>query len=261
MRKILIIFAFSTGLIFTFLSSGFSLEIGEQKVNITFSNSFVSRYIWRGLDLLPDNDPAYQPSVDVALEKLVAGADLSFNVWGSFPSGGGHEELTELDYSATLSRDFELFNLSSGFTHFDYVKANRYSDLHEIWMSASLFKIPILPVDVSFNVLAAYEFEAVNEGPEDGMYYSWGFSTSVPMGRCPLAQEEQTFDMAVTNWGNDGVTGLKPSALYATEITLSTSYAAGPVTITPGFMYVASHEKEINEDDEIAGTIDISYSF
>ncbi|MGE0269377.1 MAG: hypothetical protein AB7S78_13085 [Candidatus Omnitrophota bacterium] len=243
------------------LTQVYSLDIKNQKVNITVSQSFVTRYIWRGLDLYPENDPSYQPSLDIAFEDLVAGIDVSLNIWGGLPIGSGHESSTEADYALTLSRDFEKINVSAGYVYFDYLKANRFSDVNELWVSASLFKIPVLPVDVSFDVLAAYEYKATEGGPDNGWYYSWGFSTTVPIPKCGLTQDGQGLDASVANWGNDGASDLKPSKLYATEFNLGTTYTFGSVSVTPGFTYVWNHEDEINPDNEIVGMIDISYSF
>ena len=40
----------------------------------------VSRYVWRGFDLLPDNHPAIQPSLTIDLGE----SGFSLNVWSSF---------------------------------------------------------------------------------------------------------------------------------------------------------------------------------
>ncbi len=147
-------------------STAFALDMGDQKVNITLTQSYVSRYIWRGLDLYSDNDGAYQSSVDMALPKVFKNTDISFNVWGAFPTSSGHERATELDYSIKASHDFTAFNLSSGYVYFDYPKANDQSDVNEYWTSFSLFKLPLLPIDVSLNLFAAYETESAKGGPE-----------------------------------------------------------------------------------------------
>ncbi|HBG61981.1 MAG TPA: hypothetical protein DDX37_09155 [Candidatus Omnitrophica bacterium] len=245
-----------------FGSNVFALEMGNQKVNITVTQSYVSRYIWRGMDLYSDDDSAYQPSLDVSLPKAFKNTDISFNVWGSFPTSSGHEIATELDYSIKAAHDFEVFNLSTGYIYIDYPKANNFLDINEYWGSFSLFKIPVLPIDISLNLFAAYETEATKGGSENGWYYSWGFGTKMPLPKSYVTQEGQAISFGITNWGNDGVAGLKPSSLYATDFSLLTSYTIKRFTFTPAFHYVANYNDDINNgDSEVWGGIDISYSF
>ncbi|MBN1197039.1 MAG: hypothetical protein JXA62_06505 [Candidatus Aminicenantes bacterium] len=68
--------------------------------------SLVSRYIWRGFDLNPENRPALQPSVTVPL----GGKGLSLNLWGSFSISD--RDLDEIDL--TLAWDFSVGNRFAG---------------------------------------------------------------------------------------------------------------------------------------------------
>ncbi len=240
----------------------FALEIGSQEVEVTLTESYVSRYIWRGQDLFSNDDGAHQPSVDIAFPGLLQGTDVSLNVWGAFPMSGGHEDSEELDYTLTFSRDLsDLFNLSLGYTYFDYPNTGKTADVNEPWGSVTLNKIPTLPIDLSMTVFAGYDFQAAPGGLERGWYYSWGFDTELPLSQTAFSQEDQTLALGVVNWGNDGVGGLKSSSLYATELSLSTSYAFKDFSITPNLHYTINHEESINaDDDEIWGGIEISHA-
>ncbi len=246
-----------------FLKDSFAFQAGGQEVDVTVTNSYVSRYIWRGQDVYADNDGAYQPSVDISLPGFLKGTDVDFNVWGSFPLNKGHELADELDYTLSFSRDLgRMYNLSLGYTYYDYPKANKYSDVQEPWVSFTLNRIPYLPLDVSFNVFAGYDFSAASGGPEEGWYYSWGLSTELPLPESSLTQKGQSLSLGITNWGEDGVGGLKPSSLYAVEISISTSYSAGKFSITPTLDYTINCEDKINNgDDELWGGLEISYTF
>ena len=182
---------------------------------------------------------------------------------GSFPLNSGHEISTELDYSLTGSHDFlDVFNVSSGYVYFDFPKANKNSDYNEFWGSLTWLELPNLPILISATLFTGYEIEAAAEGPENGQYYSWGFVSELNLTQRKLFQEDQKLSLEVTNWGNDGVAGLKPSRLYATELSASTSYSLIGFSIIPAFHYSFSHEKEINSgDDEVWGSIDIRYVF
>ncbi len=261
MKKIAYLLAFVVSMYMP--NSSFAFQAGPQEVDVTVSNSYVSRYIWRGQDVYSDNDGAYQPSVDVSLPGFLKGTDVDFNVWGSFPLSKGHETADELDYTLSFSRDLgDLYNLSLGYTYYDYPKANKYSDVQEPWASFTLNKIPYLPLDVSFNVFAGYDVAAASGGPEEGWYYSWGLSTDLPLPQSSFTQSGQSLSLGVTNWGEDGVAGLKPSSLYATEISLSTTYAMGKLSITPTLNYTMNYKEEINNgNEELWGGLEVSYAF
>ncbi|MFH1479439.1 MAG: hypothetical protein ABIG92_06695 [Candidatus Omnitrophota bacterium] len=232
-------------------------------VNITTTTSYVSRYIWRGQDLSYQNDPVVQSSVDVAFPKLIEAIDVSMNVWNSTPLKDGHVTTEELDYSLTLSRScMDKVKVTSGYVYFDYPRLDQYSDINEVWGSLTWCKIPYLPIDISATVLGAYEFEAASDGPENGWYYSWGFNTVLPLPDCKIFQNGQNISLGLTNWGNDGVGGLKPSRLYATDLSATTSYSFKKFTITPGFYYTINHVEQINSgDSELWGSISVSYAF
>ena len=238
-----------------------AVEINSQQIDITASTSYVTRYIWRGQDLYGDDDPAVQPSIDVALPESFLGSDIAFNVWGSFPLNGGHDDGTELDYVLTLSRDVldGAVNLSAGYTYFDFPRAGGTWDIQEPWVSLGINEIPALPVAVSFSIFAGYDLKAASGGPDEGWYYSWGFTADIPLPECALFQQDQALSFGVTNWGNDGVAGLEPSAFYATELSLSTSYAFSNVSISPSLNYTINHESAINSgDEEIWGGLEVS---
>jgi len=239
------------------------LEFEGQDVDITLSEAYVSRYIWRGQDLYGENDAAYQPSIDIALPEFLFGTDVSLNVWGSFPLRSGHEDAEEFDYTVTFSRDLiDNVNVSVGHTYFDFPNTTSKTDVSEPWLSVTLNKIPAFPIDVAMSVFAGYDFQTTSGGPDEGWYYSWGFDTELPLPIFPIFQKDQTLALGIVNWGNDGVADLKPSSLYATELSFSSSYAFWGFSITPGIYYTINHEEEINSgDDELWAGVDISYAF
>jgi len=248
----------------SFFDNLYAFEISGQTVEVTVTESFVSRYIWRGQDLYGDNDGAHQPSIDIGFPKLLYGTDVSLNVWGSFPMNSGHEDGEELDYTITFSRDVldEKFNISAGYTYFDFPNTASTADVSEPWISLVLNKIPFLPIEVSANIFAGYDFQAKSGGPDEGWYYSWGLATDIILPDLAFIQKDQVINISLTNWGNDGVADLESSGLYATEVSISTSYGFSDFTITPSLNYSIGHEDEINSgNDELWGAIELAYSF
>lgn len=241
-----------------------ALEAGKQKIDITVTQSYVSRYIWRGQDIFADGDGAQQPSVDILLPKALKGADLGFNVWTSIPANRGHQDLQEIDYTTRLAKNVfnDWLNLSCGYTYYDYPNANRKADISEPWMLVTLNKIPGLPINISMPLFAGYDFKVDKEGPDEGWYYSWGFATALNLPKLPIFQKDQLINFSITNWGQDGVANLKPCALYATEFSSSLTYSFKGFNFTPNLQYTLNHRKEINNGHaEIWGGLKVAYVF
>ncbi len=264
MKKVrCLISVLSLGIFLLTASAIFAFEIGGKEVQISASETYVTRYIWRGQDIYADNDGAHQPSIDIAFPKLICDTDVSLNLWSSFPLNDGHQDLEELDYTLTFSNDItENFNLSLGYTYFDFPNTSSTADVGEPWVALSLVKIPALPIEVSFDLFAGYDFAAKSGGPDEGWYYSWGLGTEFPLPNLGLFQEGQTLGFGVTNWGNDGVADLEPSFLYATELSLSIAYEFGKLTVTPSVNYTINHKEEINNgEEELWAALECAYLF
>jgi len=246
---------------FCALLSAVNVFAGEEvkSPQFTLTDTFVSRYIWRGIDLYPDNDGAHQPSVDVTFKELVAGSDLSLNVWASFPCCDGHQDAEEVDYSLNLSRDLtEKLSVAGGLTYFDYTNTHNAADAVELWAQGDF----TLPAEIVMTLFAAYDFEAKSKGPDDGLYYSWGFSREFALSESPASQPGQTITLSVTNWGTDGAYDFKPCFLYATELSVATTYKVGSFDLTPSLNYSIGYEEQINNgDEELWGGIEVKYAF
>jgi hypothetical protein len=249
--------------LFSLINDSVALTIDEQETTVTVSESYVSRYIWRGQDLHRNNDPAHQPSIDISVPQAFNNIGMSFNILGSFPLNNGHEGAEELDYTISFFNDIsEDFNLSFGYTYFDFPNANSQSDVQESWISVALNEFPELPIAVSVVLFAGYDFKATSNGPDEGWYYSWGLNTELSLPKLLFLQEEQTISLEIVNWGNDGVANLKSESLYATEFSVSTSYSFDAFEVTPSLNYTINYEDEINNgDEEFWSGIQISYAF
>jgi hypothetical protein len=64
-------------------AAGFA-QAQDEPLGVTVDATWVSKYLWRGFDLLDDKG-AFQPSVDVDL----FGSGFSVNVWASYPTSVG----------------------------------------------------------------------------------------------------------------------------------------------------------------------------
>ncbi len=231
-------------------------------VDIDFSSSYVTRYIWRGQDLFGNNDGAFQPSINLSTDEFLENTTLDFNIWAAIPLSQGHQDAEEIDYTLSLTHNFfeDKLTISEGYTYFDYPNTNSVSDVQEPWISINFNELA--NTGISLNLFAGYEFQAESGGPEDGWYYSWGMSKDFVLPDRLKIEPEQSLSLSVTNWGTDGVGGLPASSLYATEMSLSTSFDIEKLSLSPSLNYVINHDDDINQGkEEFWAGIEINYSY
>ncbi|MCK4852453.1 MAG: hypothetical protein KAS86_04985 [Candidatus Omnitrophica bacterium] len=121
-------------------------EKPEWAPDISFSTTFLTKYIWRGQNL--GDDPVMQP--DLSMSKC----GLTLDIWGSYDTGTG-DELTELDY--TIDYTFNVgemaekldmgsmgvldpLSLSAGYTYYTFPNVDWDSegfDTHEVYLGCA----------------------------------------------------------------------------------------------------------------------------
>ena len=108
----------------------------------------VSRTIWRGFDLLPDNHAAIQPSLTIDLGK----SGFSLNVWSSFALAqrGMFKYSDEIDLTIEYAfRMPEGWALSAGFIHYGYWFAEDFKfkahASQEAYASVARTDLPLSP--------------------------------------------------------------------------------------------------------------------
>jgi hypothetical protein len=197
----------------------------------------VSRYIWRGFDLLPDNHAAVQPSLTFDLGE----SGFSLNLWGSFALAQRSEFKSSDEIDVTVSYDFTMpegWQLTAGFTHYGYWSAENFtfkdSTSQEVFATITRTDLPLSP---SLSV-----YYDLNLG--SGLYITLGGSrelklnekTSLEMGGLIGFNSRQYIDK----------TGFSDINLYArVPLTL------GKLTLTPSLNVMVPLMDEINENTEI----------
>jgi len=99
-----------------------SAEPEKPKLEVDFSTTYTSRYMWRGYDVFDDH-AALQPSATVDL----FGSGFSINTWGSIPMGSGYEDLSELDYTIAYGASYfedekYALDVSANYIYYDFYK-------------------------------------------------------------------------------------------------------------------------------------------
>lgn len=204
---------------------------------VTGQVDLVSRYIWRGFDLLPDNHAAVQPSLTFDLGE----SGFSLNLWGSFALAQRSEFKSSDEIDVTVSYDFTMpegWQLTAGFTHYGYWSAENFSfrDATSQEVFATIARID-LPLSPSFSV-----YYDLNLG--SGLYITFGGShelalsekASLELGGLIGFNSRQYIDK----------TGFSDIDLYArVPLTL------GKLTLTPSLNVMVPLMDEINENTEI----------
>lgn len=97
------------------LHAGFSYELG-----------FVSGYVWRGMDNLPKNKPAVQPSITYTFGE----SGLSVNLWASFSMVERKKLKKEDEIDITVNYDFQIsenLSLSMGMINYTFYNIPGYT--------------------------------------------------------------------------------------------------------------------------------------
>jgi hypothetical protein len=197
----------------------------------------VSRYIWRGFDLLPDNHAAIQPSLTIDLGE----GGFSFNVWSSFALAHRDEFKHTDEIDVTLSYAFKVpggWELSAGLCNYGYWFAAdfKFKDhtSREVYAIVAKTDLPMSPKLTVF-----YDF---NLG--SGLYATLGGSHELKMN------ENLSVELGGLIGFNSkqyiGKTGCSDIDLYA-KVPL----AVGKLTLTPSLNVMIPLLDEVNQNTEI----------
>jgi uncharacterized protein (TIGR02001 family) len=230
------------------LASG-SQAFGAGKITTAGSFSYVSSYIWRGTDSLPDNDPAFQPSLTFTHSN-----GISLNLWGSYGFGGPDEtsRLDELDYTLgyTSSKN-PAFQWSVGHSYYTFLTDDGTTESQETYVGFSFPEAPLEPnftlygdwghgkgyyanlsggKDVSLNLWKKAMSLSFSIGYSDGQWdYEPGFS-DINLGvSFPFGHEEKPFTLSlnytyVPRKGSNAEENVPPKINYKNEFWVGLKY-------------------------------------
>jgi len=197
----------------------------------------VSRYVWRGFDLLPDNHGAVQPSFTLDLGK----SGFSLNLWSSFALAqrGLFKYSDEIDVTLSYAVPMpEGWELSVGLTHYGYWFADdfKFKDHTTQEASAALARTD-LPLSPQLSVY--YDF---NLG--SGFYVTLGGSHELKLSE----------KMSLEAGGLIGFNGgqyVDKAGFSNIDIYVRTPLTMGKLTLAPSLNLMIPLLDEVNEDTEI----------
>lgn len=222
-------------LLFVFLAVNLHGEGG----GFSYQVDFTSRFIFRGIDILSNNNPAIQPSITYTFGE----SGFSLNVWGSFALSerGRCKYLDEIDL--TLSYVFktpEKYSLEVGFINYGYwfSKAHKFKDMttQEFFVKAGLPNVLFSPA------LSAYY--DINQG--DGLYLQLSGVHAVALNKKINLDLSAKLGYNAGQWVPEGAkTGFSDLTIGA-----ATPFNVGKITLTPFINYTFVFLDAINSDDE-----------
>jgi hypothetical protein len=231
------------------------------KLGVTLDSTFVSKYMWRGYDILGDHG-AWQPSVDLDL----FGTGFSFNVWMSIAMSGGLSALNEIDYTLaygkTLFED-EPYALDVGvnYIYYDFPRIDSTtSDAEEAGVSlelGNLIKVGNSTLVPSYYVGRLYPADDTG-GPKGGTFHilALGYDLPIPRGN----GQSQVISFAGDATYNTGAYNANPDWSHAT-FSVSTGIEVGKLTIAPSLNYQISMDDSVHNKDEAWAGLGISCGF
>ncbi len=237
-------------------------------LGVTVDATWVSKYIWRGLDL-GDNKAAFQPSVEFDLW----GSGFSTKLWGTWlggPTNGPEANLPteKLEYSLTYANsvnkgDTTQLDYALTYTYADYYTTSSsdrdYQDLALSLAWPQVFGGELVP-----HYTLAYSWSG-RPGPTTGWLTSGaeGF-VHMPGVDYKFHMGEQPMVFSANAIFNDGVYGEAVDHDWAAIVWgLSTSFKC-PMTgakITPSLYYQTSMDDSVNENDEFWTGLSYTYKF
>ncbi len=233
------------------------------KVHLDAKVEHVQKYMWRGLDVLPDDDGAVQPDFTLDLGET----GFYVGLWGSFGYDSKWRIWDELDfyggyYSTFMEETRHAVDFDFGYTYFLFPSQGRSVDTQEVAFAFSLPKL--LPNIGPSNIVpyTTFYYGWSTEGTADeGLWVKLGASYDLPIPNLMPQQKEQALSIYVETFHNDGAQSFQTKTGWSHLATgISTSIEWHKLVFTPGINYQWSWEDTVNSENEFWFTFSISHS-
>ncbi len=242
-------------------------EIGEEELGITADFTYVTKYIWKGYDLLDDHG-AWQPSLTLDYRGFYAG------VWGSWATSSGFVDADELDYYLGYAHSFfedqwYAIDADLSWYYYDFPKSDSHagddeiSDSQEIGLVLSMSNlIPLGPSNLVPSYAVAYDWDGIQsrEDVDNGWIHSFGLAYDIPIPALIPGQEEAAISLGWEIVYNDGMYG-SDSGWSHSQATISTAFEWQGFTLNPAVFYQWTFEDTVNSEDEFFASISLNYAF
>lgn len=244
----------------SFLQKTYAAWMEDFPVDIKVS---YTEYIWRGFDLLPDDDMAVQADFYFDL----GGTGLYVGAWCSYATDSIWDEWDEWDfyggYNITLfENDPFAMNIDIGYTYFHFPEQNKDVDSQEISLALKLpGLIPLGSSELTPYATIYYSFAAHDHAADKDQKLTWykiGLDFSTPLE----LTEKQTLDLYLETFANDGSGAFNVASGFSHIATgMSTTFDLAGFRLTPALNYQWTLEDLVNDEDEFWASLSASITF
>ena len=253
-------------MILTLLITAGLIQAQENKLGVVLDISYVSRYLWLGIDSYPENHSAIQHSIDIDLY----GTGFGVNVWWLRANRSGFENLEEIDYilyyynslfeGKSYATDYKL-----SWCYYNYPdEPRRAGDMQEVNVTFSWPNICPAGVVPSYTVLATWPSESKSDiRDSSGWIHIWGLGYDLALSDILPVTTEQMLYLSTEIVYYDGAYGTAVDHDWSHAVFgISTKFElADNLTFTPGFYYQSSWDDSVNPEDEFWFYLGMTHKF
>ena len=239
----------------------------EGELGVTLDVTYVSRYIFRGMDLAASNHSAFQPSIDIDLW----GTGFGFNIWHT--QSRKHVNDQELDFTVyygntLMEGDALQTDYALSWVYYSYPDTSRSGGADEMDVIVSLAWPEICPMGIVPSYTYAYVWQADGGNKSgfrhyEGSVHTFGLGYDLAVPAFLPDTTEQVLSLSVEAVYNDSAHGDNVDHDWSHIVWgVSTGFEiAKNLTFTPGFYYQTSMEDTVNTEDEYWTSLSMTYTF
>lgn len=253
-------------MILTLLITAGLIQAQENELGVKLGTSYVSRYMYLGMDSYPENHSALQHNIDIDLY----GTGFGVDIWWVRANSSGFVNLEEIDYilyyynSLFEGKSYAIdYRLSWEYDNYPN-ESRRVGDMQEVNMT---FSWPnICPAGVVPSYTAVATWPAVSKSDirdSSGWIHVFGLGYDLAVSDILPVTTEQSLYLSTDIVYYDGAYGTAVDhdwshAVFgiSTEFELSSN-----LTFTPGLYYQSSWEDSVNPEDEFWIFLGMTYKF
>lgn len=240
-------------------------------LDVTLDVTWVSKYLWRGFDLL-DDKAAFQPSVNIDLFDSGFSVKLWMSYAGSSKGNGRISTVDATEYNYIIAYNCTLFEAQSYTTdvavqyiYYDFInQRSKVSDTQEIGVGFAWPEICPAGIVPSYYVGKIWESrsDSLLTGEHGGWIHIFGLGYDLAVPAILPDTAEQVLSLSVEAVYNDGFAGKAVEHDWSHIVWgVATSMDIGPGTFTPGIYYQNSMEDTVNTEDELWTSLSYTINF
>lgn len=243
---------------FLLLSENVNCASLKDVATMEIKTSFVENYMWRGFDLLPNNDSAFQPDLYLEFKNL----GLYIGVWGSFAFDERWDIWDELDYYIGMLKSFNeesrfTTDIEFIYTYFDYPNQNKYINTQEVAFGIklpNLFSINDIKIKLFSTLYYSFPVHE-NEIEQKGYWLKIGANGDIPF----TIFHSDNINLLIETFINDGGASMGVEEGFShIHFMITVPYNFKGFTIKPSIHYQYTIEESVNSENEFWSEISIA---